>query len=293
VLYTIGTDGKVYRFIIGTDTNWTQWLAPTIGKFTFLSYGDVTNVWAVHQYSSRYGPVIRAARFAEWALAVDHYFNATTICEGTCPNQSSNPPVYHTTTSHFVYKVNGAVAASSNTATSGHVNPTDQVALHTSLGVTGDSFFTCFINPGDCVIETDSEGYDCSEEGTLVDDNGAGGPPLFEIAHLVGHVQYTGPLPAPSWPQAGAGPGESYNYGYSPVPPECSNTTNPAVKPSFVVGTGAWDEGFDVSAGCWSILGSSWVCIYPIPPDGVGPGGVSADKEYVVDPPTNYCDPNR
>ena len=101
----------------------------------------------------------------EWALGVDHYFNATTISEGTCPSKSSNPPVFHTGTSHIIFMVKGATVASGNTANSGQVNPTDQISLHTGLGVTADSFIDCFINSADCVVETDNENYTCSEEG--------------------------------------------------------------------------------------------------------------------------------
>lgn len=99
------------------------------------------------------------------------------------------------------------------------------------------------------------------------------------IRNLQAHIAYHGPVPPDE-------PREYYpDYTFSPVSPECSNTTTPAVNPSLVLALNAEDQAFDVIAKCPDIFGLKW-CIYP-----VSNRGIAASKEYVVDPGPGYCDP--
>lgn len=157
----------------------------------------------------------------------------------------------------------------SQTATGGYVSPGSYIQLQAAVTLSNP------VNNQDYLEQSQSQ-VTCTIAGTVflvtVTFNAS-------IRKLQAHIQYRGPVP-PDVPR------EFYpRYKFSPVSPECSNTTTPAVNPNFVVAANHYDEAFDVVAKCPSIFGVNW-CIYPI--DG---GGMDANTEYIVDPGPRQCDP--
>lgn len=274
-VFVTGTDRNVYRWIIGTNTNWDHIYSSGV---VWLNYDPVNqSVWTLVSGSGV------PQRLTEWSSAFTRIYHATTQCTGSCPNQHSNPPVFHVAQTQAQFVLRGTVVATGPLVSSGHVDPITQVTLQST--VVPDSVIDCFINAADCVVAETPEKYTCNEEGTL---NSGGGSYDPSFQHQMAYTK----MAVEQGTQPRCGPDQTatlYQCVYTPVTPACDNTATPMFQPISIMVT-AYPHGgppnsfmsFDTSSNCFN-FGSGWWCL--------GTAITEADAAYTEFTVSNSCTP--
>jgi hypothetical protein len=254
-VWVIGTDGKPYRWRLDQDTSWHLFTPPAGAGISYLSYGDMYNVWASNGSTSR---------LTEWGIQASNTYNTSTTCtlngqRTTCPSHSSNPPVQHTTSQIWHWELNGANKGGGS-ASVGPYDPSISQLLNTTG--TLDDPVGCNIDFVNCFIGEDHGELDCSQDGEL----NAVPPvaiPLPSVINAVTHSKVT------------SGPPVAFGHlGYFEYPTvmECTpGTSGTPWNPLDIVTKSSNPTAFDSSALCISWNGGPYYCTELAPyPQNVG-----------------------